>query len=293
MKCNLCPRNCMVDRQTKVGFCKAPDKIHIARAALHYWEEPCISGENGSGAVFFSFCPLKCVFCQNYSISHDNIGQEITIEKLANIFLNLQEQKAHNINLVTPTHYVPQIIKALKIAKNNGLNIPIVYNSSGYESVNTLKMLDGYIDIYLPDFKYFSNDLAKKYSNVSDYFEIATSAISEMFRQVGEFSLDENGLLKRGMIVRHLILPGYIEDSKDVISHIYNLFRDKIYISIMNQYTPLSNVAKYPEINRKITDKEYNEVIEFALSIGIENAFIQEGETASKSFIPDFSEQKF
>jgi len=281
----------MVDRTTQTGFCKASDKIRIARAALHHWEEPCISGENGSGTVFFSFCPLKCVFCQNYTLSHENIGSEITIEKLANIFLDLQEQKAHNINLVTPTHYVPQIIEALKISKQNGLNIPIVYNTSGYENVETIKMLDGYIDIYLPDFKYFSNELAKKYSSANNYFEIATNALNEMFKQVGEFSLDENGIIRRGMIVRHLLLPGYVEDSKNAIAHIYDLFRDKIYISIMNQYTPLDHVKKYPELNRKVTDSEYNDVIEFALSLGIENAFIQEGDTAKESFIPNFDEK--
>lgn len=291
MKCNLCPRNCMVDRDKSIGFCRASNKIKIARAALHHWEEPCISGENGSGTVFFSFCPLKCVFCQNYTLSHENAGKEITIEKLAEIFLDLQNQNAHNINLVTPTHYVPQIIDALKIAKKNGLKIPIVYNTSGYESIETIKMLNGYIDVYLPDFKYFSNDLAKKYSNANNYFEVATNALTEMFNQVGEFSLDENGILKKGMVVRHLLLPGYTEDSKDVISHIYDLFRDKIYISIMNQYTPLEHVKKYPELNRKVTEDEYNEVIEFALSLGIENAFIQEGDTAKESFIPDFNEK--
>lgn len=289
MKCNLCPRNCMVDRTKSIGFCKAPEEIYIARASLHQWEEPCISGENGSGTVFFSFCPLKCVFCQNYSLSHENKGKKISIEELAKTFLMLQSQNAHNINLVTPTHYVPQIIEALKIAKSSGLSIPIVYNTSGYESVDTLKKLEGYIDVYLPDFKYFSNELAKKYSNIQNYFEIATNAVKEMFRQVGEFSIDENGLIKQGLIVRHLILPGYIEDSKNVISHIYDLFRDKIYISIMNQYTPLPHIKAYPEINRKITDDEYDKVIEFALSLGIENAFIQEGDTASESFIPDFT----
>jgi len=291
MKCNLCPRNCNVDRSYQTGFCKANDKIRIARAALHHWEEPCISGENGSGTVFFSFCPLKCVFCQNYTLSHENIGKEITVEKLADIFFNLQEQNAHNINLVTPTHYVPQIIEALKIAKENGLSIPIVYNTSGYETVDTLKMLSGYVDVYLPDFKYYSNELAKKYSGAPNYFEVATEALKEMFKQVGEFSLDEDGIIKRGMIVRHLILPGYTDDSKDVIAHVYDLFKDKIYISIMNQYTPLPHVAKYPELNRTVTEKEYDEVIEFALSLGIENAFIQEGGTAEESFIPNFNEE--
>lgn len=291
MKCNLCPRNCMVDRANQLGFCKASNKLRIARAALHHFEEPCISGENGSGTVFFSFCPLKCVFCQNYKLSHDNIGQEISIKELSNIFLDLQNQKAHNINLVTPTHYVPQIIEALKIAKNSGLTIPIVYNTSGYETVDTLKMLSGYIDIYLPDFKYYSDELAKKYSSAPNYFNIATEALKEMFNQVGEFLLDENGILKKGMIVRHLILPNQIGDSKNVLSHVYSLFKDKIYISIMNQYTPLPHVSKYPELNRKITEEEYDSVVDFAISLGIENAFIQEGDTAKESFIPEFSDK--
>lgn len=289
MNCNLCARNCMVDRENQVGFCGATNKLKIARADLHYFEEPCISGENGSGTVFFSFCSLKCVYCQNYELSYKNLGKEITIEKLAELFLMLQEKKAHNINLVTPTHYVPQIIEALKIAKNNGLYIPIVYNTHGYENIETIKMLNGYIDIYLPDFKYFSKDISLRYSNVSNYSDVATLALKEMFSQVGEFTLDENGMLKRGMIVRHLILPNCTKDSKDVLSHVYDLFRDKIYLSIMNQYTPLPHIEKYPELNRKITEKEYDEVVEFALSLGIENAFIQEGETASESFIPSFN----
>lgn len=289
MNCNLCPRKCNIDREKNLGFCKSSNKIKIARAALHEWEEPCISGVNGSGTVFFTGCSLRCVFCQNYALSHDNKGKIVTVEELSEIFLRLQNEKAHNINLVTPTHFVPEIIEALKLAKSKGLKIPIVYNTSGYESVETIKMLDGYVDVYLPDFKYFSNDLAKKYSGVCDYFENATSALNEMFKQVGEFSLDEEGMIKRGMVVRHLILPGYTEDSKNVIAHIYDTFRDKIFISIMNQYTPLPHAEKFPEINRTITDEEYDAVIEFALSLGIENAFIQEGGTAKESFIPDFN----
>lgn len=288
MSCDLCPRHCNVDRERQVGFCGESNKVRIARAALHEWEEPCISGDNGSGTVFFSGCSLKCVFCQNYALSHENYGKVVSVEELSDIFLRLQGERAHNINLVTPTHFVPQIIEAIKIARSNGLSIPIVYNSSGYESVETIKMLDGYVDVYLPDFKYFSNDLAKKYSGVSDYFESATSVVCEMFKQVGEFSLDENGMIKRGMVIRHLILPGFTEDSKRVIEHIYDLFRDKVFISIMNQYTPLKTVCDFPEIDRKITDDEYDDVIDFALRLGIENAFIQEGGTADESFIPDF-----
>lgn len=292
MSCNLCPRNCNVNREKQVGFCGESNKVKIARADLHQWEEPCISGENGSGTVFFTGCSLKCVFCQNYQLSHENYGKEVSVEELSDIFLRLQERKAHNINLVTPTHFVPQIIEALKLARNNGLIIPIVYNTSSYESVETIKMLNGYVDVYLPDFKYFSNDLAKKYSGVSDYFENASNVVREMFNQVGEFVLDENGMIKRGMVLRHLILPGCADDSKRVIEYVYELFRDKIFISIMNQYTPLKNVKNFPEINRKITDEEYDEVIDFALNLGVENAFIQEGGTAKESFIPNFEELK-
>lgn len=290
MNCTICPRKCSVNRDISTGFCGMSNTLKIARAALHQWEEPCISGTNGSGTVFFSGCNLKCVYCQNYKISTKNMGQEISVDKLADIFLDLQNQKAHNINLVTPTHFVPQIIEALKIAKNSGLTVPIVYNSSGYETVDTIKSLFGHIDVYLPDFKYFSNNLAKKYSGVSDYFENASLSISEMFKQVGEFSIDEQGLMKRGMIIRHLILPGYTDDSKDVLDYIYTVFRDKVYISIMNQYTPLPHVKNFPELNRKVSEKEYDDVINFALELGIENAFIQEGDTAKESFIPEFSE---
>lgn len=292
MSCSLCPRHCNVNREIQAGFCGESNKVKIARADLHQWEEPCISGENGSGTVFFTGCSLKCVFCQNYQLSHENYGKEVSVEELSNIFLRLQERKAHNINLVTPTHFVHQIIEAIKLAKNRGLSIPIVYNTSSYESVETIRMLNGYVDVYLPDFKYFSNDLAKKYSGVTDYFENASNVVREMFNQVGEFMLDENGMIKRGMVLRHLILPGCTDDSKNVIEYVYELFRDKIFISIMNQYTPLKTVEKFPEINRRITDAEYDEVIDFALKLGIENAFIQEGGTAEESFIPDFGELK-
>jgi len=288
MKCELCPRMCGVDRDDKVGFCKSSNRVKIARAALHAWEEPCISGENGSGTVFFSGCTLKCVFCQNYVLSHENSGKEITVERLAEIFLELQEQKAHNINLVTPTHYVLQIIKALKLAKSKGLVIPVVYNSSGYERVETIDLLKGYVDIYLPDFKYFSNELAKKYSGTAGYFEAASVALERMYQQVGKPEFDENGMMKKGVVVRHLVLPGYVEDSKNVVRYLYESYGDDVFLSIMNQYTPLPHVEKFPEINRKVTEEEYDEVVDFAVDIGVENAFIQEGDTAKESFIPDF-----
>jgi len=293
MKCELCPRMCGVDRDESVGFCQSKNRVKIARAALHAWEEPCISGKNGSGTVFFSGCTLKCVFCQNYVLSHENSGKEISVERLAEIFLELQKRGAHNINLVTPTHYVVQIIDALTIAKKNGLVIPVVYNSSGYERVETIELLKGYIDVYLPDFKYFSNELAKKYSGASGYFDAATLALKRMFEQVGKPVFAEDGMMKKGVVVRHLVLPGYVEDSKRVIRYLYETYGDDIFLSIMNQYTPLSHVEKFPEINRKVTEAEYDEVIDFAVELGVENAFIQEGDTAKESFIPNFENFDF
>lgn len=288
-KCELCPRKCNANRLNgETGFCGATDKIKIARAALHQWEEPCISGTTGSGTVFFSHCTLKCVFCQNYNLSHNNFGKEITIERLSEIFLVLQNKGAHNINLVTPTHYIPQIIEALKIAKSNGLTIPIVYNSSGFENVEIIKLLNGFIDIYLPDFKYFSNDIAKKYSCANNYFENASQSLQEMFNQVGEPQFTDD-IMQKGIIIRHLVLPGFTKDSMEILNYIHKNYKNKVYISIMNQYTPItSNLTNYPEISRKLTDKEYDTVLNYAISIGIENAFIQEGETATESFIPEF-----
>ena len=287
--CKLCPRNCKVDRlNNKIGFCKATDKLKVARAALHFWEEPCISGEKGSGAVFFSNCTLKCIFCQNNDISECSAGKEISIERLSDIFLELQHKGALNINLVTPTHYVPQIIEGLKIAKNKGLNLPIIYNSSGYENIETLRYLKGYIDVYLPDLKYFSNKYSLKYSNAKDYFNFAIKAIDEMVKQVGDIQFDKNGIIKKGVIVRHLLLPGLLFDSKKILDYLHKTYDDKIYISIMNQYTPLAHVENYPEINKKISEKYYNTIIDYAISIGIQNAFIQEEGTAKESFIPAF-----
>lgn len=288
-ECTICPRNCGVDRtKGKKGYCRETDKLVVARASLHMWEEPCISGTNGSGTVFFSGCTLGCVYCQNYSISKGKSGKEITVERLAEIFLELQSKGAHNINLVTPTHFVPQIIDALDTSRNKGLHIPIVYNSSGYEKVETIKMLDGHISIYLPDLKYMDKSIAKKYSNCEDYFKHASKAIEEMVKQTGEIKFDENGMAVKGVIVRHMTLPGYLEDSKNIIRYLHETFEDKIYMSIMNQYTPVPNVTKYPEINRKIRNDEYDELVDYAVSIGVENGFIQEGETALESFIPDF-----
>ncbi|KYH28661.1 radical SAM protein [Clostridium colicanis] len=288
-RCNLCNRHCNVDRLNgKTGFCNSSDNVRIARVSLHYWEEPCISGTQGSGTVFFSNCNLKCVFCQNHAISSDGVGKEISIERLSEIFLEQQHRGAHNINLVTPTHYVPQIIEALKISKSKGLNIPIVYNTNSYETLKTIKALNGYVDIYLPDLKYYKDKYAIKYSNALNYFKIASKAIEAMVSQVGEPKFDHNGLMKRGVIIRHLMLPGLLFDSKKIIDYIYKTFKDSVYISIMNQYTPTHNVLNYPEINKPVNQKHYEALIEYCLSIGIKNAFIQEEGTASESFIPEF-----
>lgn len=288
--CGICPRNCRINRSIgETGFCKSDDKIKIARADLHFWEEPCISGKNGSGTVFFSHCNMKCVFCQNYKISTENQGKIINENELADIFLELQEKGANNINLVTPTHYVPQIIRALITAKASGLCIPILYNTSGYENKDTIKMLDGYIDIYLPDFKYFDNKYAKKYSMAPDYFEKASLALSEMVKQVGECEFDQNGIIKKGVIVRHLMLPGLLFDSKKVIDFLYKTYKDKIYISIMSQYTPLDTVPdKFPELKRNLPKGHYDALVNYAAELGIINAYIQEGESAKESFIPEF-----
>lgn len=288
--CILCPRECGVDRiQGQTGYCGMPDKLLVARVALHMWEEPCISGPTGSGTVFFSGCNLKCVFCQNHSIALGDCGKPISVQRLSEIFLELQEKEATNINLVTPTHYIPQIRDALLLAKAQGLNLPIVYNTGGYESVASLQLLEGLVDIYLPDLKYCSTELSTKYSHAADYFQVATAALAEMYRQVGTPVFDEaTGMMKRGMIVRHLILPGQTKDSKKVLRYLHETFGEQIYISIMNQYTPLPHVAQIPELNRKVTQDEYDRVVNFAIAIGIENAFIQEGETAEESFIPPF-----
>lgn len=287
--CTLCPRECHVDRTAgEKGYCKATGKLVVARAALHMWEEPCISGEEGSGTVFFCGCPLGCVYCQNSKISRGMSGMAITVERLAEIFLELQGKGANNINLVTPSHYVPHIIEALKISRKKGLTVPIVYNCSGYEKVKTLKLLEGYIDIYMPDFKYMSDEPAVKYSGCRNYSAVASKAIEEMVRQVKEPVFDERGIMKKGVIVRHLALPGYIDDSKRVVKYLYETYGDRIFISIMNQYTPMTRSMAYPELNRKLTDEEYDELVDYALEIGVENGFIQKGETALESFIPEF-----
>lgn len=256
------------------------------------WEEPCISGTRGSGTVFFTGCVLKCVFCQNSVLAESKVGKPVTVSRLAEIFLELQNKGAHNINLVTPTHFVPSIRESIILAKKNGLTLPIVYNTGSYESVETIKSLEGLVDIYLPDLKYVSSELSKKYSKAPDYFETAKKAIGEMVRQVGTPEFDDDGIMKKGVIVRHLLLPGCITDSKNVIKYLYDTYRDDIFISIMNQYTPMEGIGdKYPELNRKVRKKEYDRLVDYAIDIGVTNGFIQEGGTAKESFIPEFTEE--
>ena len=292
IKCRLCPRNCGADRQNgKQGFCGQTGKVKIARAALHMWEEPCISGPEGSGTIFFSGCSLGCKFCQNAEIAARNKGVEIPVEDLAQWMIRLQNQHANNINLVTPTHFVPQVVEAVGMARDAGLRIPIVYNTSGYETPETIQMLKGAVDIYLPDFKYMDSRLAKEYSNAPDYPEWAKQALKEMLLQTkGENCFNEQGIMQKGIIVRHLILPGHTKDSMAVLKYLYETYGDQIYISIMNQYTPMPAVSDDPELCRKVTKREYNRVVDYAIKLGISQAFIQEGKTAQESFIPPFEE---
>ncbi|MDD6735872.1 MAG: radical SAM protein [Clostridiales bacterium] len=288
--CTLCPKRCGVNRiKGEKGFCGSGAQLKIARAALHFWEEPCISGTNGSGAVFFSYCTLKCVYCQNYGISTQNRGRFISDAQLADIFLDLQAQGAHNINLVTPTHFVPQIISAVDTARKHGLNLPIIYNTSGYENTETIDMLDGYIDVYLPDLKYFDNRYAVKYSGAKDYYKIAQGALERMYSQVGPCRFGEDGIIKKGMIVRHLMLPGLLFDTKKIIDRLYARYGDDIFISIMSQYTPLPSLPQeFPELNRRIKPKYYDAILDYAAGLGITNAYIQDFDSADESFIPEF-----
>ncbi len=289
--CTLCPRNCHVNRLAgQVGFCGQTSDLTAARAALHFWEEPCISGENGSGTVFFSGCNLRCIFCQNHDIALGQKGKNISAARLADVFLELQAAGAHNINLVTPTHFIPQIRSSLIKAKTMGLQIPIVYNTSSYEEVSSLRLLEGLIDIYLPDLKYFSPELSASYSHAPDYFEKASAAIAEMYRQVGVPVLDaDTGMMKRGLLVRHLLLPGQTKDSKKILRYLHETYHNDIYVSIMNQYTPLPYAEAIPELNRRVTPEEYSRVLLFAEAIGIEAGYVQEGEAADESFIPPFN----
>lgn len=286
MRCILCPHACNVDRSKGVrGYCGASDQIEISRAALHLWEEPCLSGNNGAGAVFFTHCTLGCVYCQNHEISGNSAhGKIVSVLELANIFLHLQKQGAHNLDLVTPSHYAPQIVQALQLAKKQGLKIPIVYNCGGYESLETLRMLDGLIDIWMPDFKYYSSYYAARYSNAPDYLETASAAITEMLGQVGTPQYNEDGLLTRGVLIRHLMLPSLSGDTAQILRHIAEHFGDRVLVSLMRQFTPM-NLSNYPEINRTITDAEYAEAMELFLSLGL-SGFSQDSQAISESFIP-------
>ena len=290
MGCMLCPRECNADRASnQKGYCGETNEIKIARAALHMWEEPCICAGNGSGAVFFSGCPLQCIFCQNADIATGACGKVIAPGRLTEIFLELQEKGACNINLITPTHFIHQIIPALRQAKYEGLSIPVVYNTGGYEKADTLRLIEGLVDIYLPDFKYVSSRLSARYSNAPDYFETACTAIAEMFRQVGPPVMDsKTGLMKKGLIVRHLMMPRHLADSKRVIAYLFETYRHNIYISIMNQYTPMHVFADMPELSRRVSRKEYHALADYCISLGVENGYFQEGDTASESFIPPF-----
>lgn len=287
--CLLCPRKCGINRSTgQTGVCGVSSEIKVARAALHYWEEPCISGKKGSGAVFFSGCSLHCVFCQNREISDGKEGKVISKERLSDIFMELAGKGANNINLVTPGQYIPDIVWAVNDAKSRGMKIPIIYNTSGYENVTELKLLEGIVDVYLPDFKYMDSTLSARYSRAKDYPSVAKHALSEMVRQQPDVVIDDaTGLIQKGVIVRQLLLPGHVNDAKAVLKYLYDTYHDHVYISMMSQFTPIA-LKDYPEINRTVTRREYERLVDYALKIGITNAFIQEGDVAKDSFIPAF-----
>lgn len=287
--CLLCPRKCGINRRTgQTGVCGVSSEIKVARAALHYWEEPCISGKRGSGAVFFSGCSLHCVFCQNREISDGKEGKVISKERLSDIFIELADKGANNINLVTPGQYIPDIVWAVNDAKSRGMKLPIIYNTSGYENMTELKLLEGIVDVYLPDFKYMDSTLSARYSRAKDYPSVAKQALSEMARQQPDVVIDDaTGLIQKGVIVRQLLLPGHVNDAKAVLKYLYDTYHDHVYISMMSQFTPIA-LEDYPEINRTVTKREYERLVNYALEIGITNAFIQEGDVANDSFIPAF-----
>ena len=286
--CALCPRACGVNRHIQKGFCGCGDEIKAARAALHFWEEPCISGTGGSGTIFFSGCTLKCCFCQNYSISQENFGETISSGQLAQIMLRLQEQGAENISLVTATQYLPSILPALDMVRPK-LRIPVVYNCGGYESVETLHMLEGYIDIYLPDLKYFSSRLSQAYSGAADYFAKASLALPEMIRQTGAPAIDEHGVLRRGTLIRHMVLPGQRDDSIRLLRWMADtLPRDSFLLSLLSQYTPFYHAKNHPEINRRVTSYEYQKVLDEALSLGLTQGFMQQRSSAREEYTPPF-----
>ena len=287
--CTLCPRECSVNRTAgETGFCGLDNRIKVARMALHHWEEPCVSGTKGSGTVFFSGCNMKCIYCQNYDISRNCKGRFITEEELAQSFLSLQNEGAHNINLVTPTHYVPNIKKALDMARLDGLKIPAIYNCGGYEKQETIESLNGYIDIYMPDIKYFSDKYAVEYSMADGYFEYAKKALCEMVSQVGEPVLDENGIMQKGVIVRHLMLPSLLFETKKIIDYLASEYKDSIYISLMSQYTPMPSVSSHSRLNRRINVRHYEAMTEYIELLGLKNVYIQDITSAQDDFIPEF-----
>lgn len=287
--CRLCARNCGVDRTKAQGYCKMSNILYLSRAALHFWEEPPISGTRGSGTVFFSGCSLSCIYCQNREISRGISGTQVTIDRLAEIMLELQDKGAHNINLVTPTHYIPSIVDAIRIAKKSGLCIPIVYNTGSYDTPEALRLLDGLVDIYLPDLKYFTQKTSKKYSNAADYPDVARAAIAEMYRQVGEPILDDDGIMRKGIIVRILLLPGHVAEAKLSLKYLLDNYGDNIYISLMNQYTPMDGMS--PPLNRPVLHDEYRQLTDYAEKLGLRNGFTQEHGTAKESFIPPFDQE--
>lgn len=286
MKCSVCPRECLAERNITPGVCSVGESFKVARAAPHFWEEPCISGENGSGTVFFSGCNLGCVYCQNYEVSHSAFGKEVSGKELMKIFDALIEKGVHNLNLVTPTHYAPMLAKVL--AEYNS-PVPVVYNSSGYEKAETLKMLEGLIDIYLPDIKYFDSAPAKKYSVAENYFEYASSAVLEMYRQVGNVVTDENGIAQKGIIIRHMVLPGNISQAVKVFTWVADNLSTQTHISVMRQYTPFGKAKEMPPIDRKLSSKEYKIVKDKILALGFENCCFQAKESSTESFIPNFN----
>ena len=287
--CNLCPRRCGVDRRSQAGFCGAGAKVRIALVSLHQWEEPCLVGEKGAGTVFFSYCNLRCVYCQNHEISHGGRGEEVTVERLAEIFLEQQARGAATLDLVTPTHYVPQIIAALDMARGKGFALPVVYNSSGYETVATIEALRGYVDIFLPDLKYREEASGSEYSAAADYFACASEAIKKMVEIIGPVQFADNGQMKRGVLVRHMVLPGHRHESMALVKWLWETFGKNIQVSLMSQYTPMYKASEHKKINRRLTTFEYESVVDYALSLGLENAYVQERRSASEEYVPDFN----
>ena len=287
--CNLCPRRCGVDRRSQAGFCGAGAKVRIALVSLHQWEEPCLVGEKGAGTVFFSYCNLRCVYCQNHEISHGGRGEEVTVERLAEIFLEQQARGAATLDLVTPTHYVPQIIAALDMARGKGFALPVVYNSSGYETVAAIEALRGYVDIFLPDLKYREEASGSEYSAAADYFACASEAIKKMVEITGPVQFADNGQMKRGVLVRHMVLPGHRHESMALVKWLWETFGKNIQVSLMSQYTPMYKASEHKKINRRLTTFEYESVVDYALSLGMENAYVQERRSASEEYVPDFN----